>query len=109
MLTAIDIHYIVGLLSRATHPENVDVEMGSFVWDEACESNRDVDVTITVRNLDNSILVFKSIEVKAHSRKLGLETVEQLSQKMKDMPTITPRAIISASGFTKPERRTSCW
>jgi len=102
MLTATDIHHIVGLLSRATHPESVDVEMGSFVWDEASENNRDVDVTITVRNPDGTVSVFKGIEVKAHSRKLGSEVVEQLAQKMKDMPTITHRAIVSASGFTRP-------
>jgi hypothetical protein len=102
MLTPTDIHYVVGLLSRASHPESVEVEMGNFVWDEASETNRDVDVTITARNPDNSVSVFKGIEVKAHTRKLGSEAVEQLSQKMKDMPTITHRAIISSSGFTKP-------
>ena len=102
MLTATDIHYIVGLLSRATHPDSVDVDMGNYVLDEASETRRDVDVTITVRNLDGSISVFKGIEVKAHSRKLGSEAVEQLTQKMKDMPAITHRAIVSASGFTGP-------
>src|ERR1035437_5533361 len=70
--------------------------------DEASETRRDVDVTITVRNLDGSISVFKGIEVKAHSRKLGSEAVEQLTQKMKDMPAITHRVIVSASGFTGP-------
>ncbi len=102
MLTATDIHYIVGALSRATHPESVNVEMGSFVWDEASESYRDVDVTITVHNPGGTVWVFKGIEVKAHSRKLGSEAVEQLTQKMKDMPAITHRAIVSASGFTGP-------
>jgi hypothetical protein len=105
MLTATDVHHIVGLLSRATNPASVDVEMGSTVWDEASETNRDVDVTITVRNPDGSASVFKGIEVKAHSRKLGSEMVEQLSQKLNDMPSITHRAIVSASGFTRPAIR----
>jgi hypothetical protein len=102
MLTPTDIHHVVGLLSRATNPESVDVELGSSVWDDASENNRDVDVTVTVRNPDGTVSVFKGIEVKAHSRKLGSEVVEQLAQKLKDMPTVTHRAIVSASGFTRP-------
>jgi hypothetical protein len=105
MLTANDVHYIVGLLSRATHPDEVEVEMGNFVWDEATESKRDVDVTVTVRHNDGTLSAFKGVEVKAHGRKLGSETVEQLAQKLKDMPSITHRAIVSASGFTRPAMR----
>lgn len=105
MLTPTDIHYIVGLLSKASHAENVEIELGEYVYDQAAESKRDVDVTIKVRNNDGSISVFKGIEVKAHSRKLGSEPVEQLIQKLADMPDVTHSAIVSASGYTKPAMR----
>jgi len=105
MLTAIDVHYLVGLLSLAFHPEDVELELGSYVYDEATKSSRDVDVTITVRNADGSRTAYLGTEVKAHSRKLGSDAVEQLVQKLNDMPGITDRAIVSASGFTKPAIR----
>ena len=105
MLTPTDVHYIVGFLSLVAGPENVEVELGDFVYDEASRTRRDVDVTITCRNIDGSRTAFKGLEVKAHKRRLGSEHVEQLAQKLADMPSITSRAIVSASGFTKPAIR----
>ena len=105
MLTPTDVHYIVGFLSLAAGPENVEIELGSFVYDEASRTRRDVDVTITTRNSDGTRTAFKGLEVKAHTRRLGSEHVEQLAQKLADMPSITDRAIVSASGFTKPGMR----
>ena len=105
MLTPADVHYIVGFLSLASGPENVEVELGDLVYDEASRTRRDVDVTISCRNTDGSCTAFKGLEVKAHKRRLGSEHVEQLAQKLTDMPSITGRGIVSASGFTKPAIR----
>jgi len=105
MLTPTDVHYVVGFLSLAAGPENVEVELGDFVYDRASRTRRDVDVTITTRSADGSCTAFKGLEVKAHTRRLGSEHVEQLAQKLTDMPLITSRAIVSASGFTKPAIR----
>ena len=105
MLTPTDIHYIVGFLSLAAGPNNVEIELGDFVYDAATKTRRDVDVTITTRNDDGSQEAFVGLEVKAHRRRLDSERVEQLIQKLADMPSITSRAIVSASGFTKPAIR----
>jgi len=105
MLTAVDIHYLVGILSRLTSPKDVEIELGSFVWDTASTTHRDVDITVTARNPDGSVATFKGIEVKAHGRKLGSEVVEQLAQKLNDMTSISHKGIVSASGFTRPAIR----
>jgi hypothetical protein len=105
MLTPTDIQYIVGFLSQAAGPDNVEIELGDFVYDEATRTERDVDVTITTRNSDGSRVAFVGLEVKAHKRRLDSEHVEQLIQKLHDMPDITGRAVVSASGYTKPAIR----
>jgi hypothetical protein len=43
VLTPIDVHYLVGFLSRVGQPEDVELELGAMVADEASESTRDVD------------------------------------------------------------------
>lgn len=100
MLTHTDIHYVVGLLSRAASPDGVEVELGSRVYDDAAEKERDVDVTITMRSPGGTITAVSGIEVKDHTRPLTVEHAEQLCAKLKDLPQITTRAIASASGFT---------
>lgn len=47
MLTHTDVHLLVGVLSSITSPDDVEVELGSRVADEASRTARDVDVTIT--------------------------------------------------------------
>jgi hypothetical protein len=105
VLTPTDVHYLVGFLSLAAGADNVEIELGDFVYDEATQTERDVDVTITTRDSDGSRTAFVGLEVKAHKRRLNSEHVEQLVQKLRDMPAITRRAIVSASGFTKPAIR----
>lgn len=102
MLTETDIHYIVGLLYLIASPENVQIEMGSMVYDNAAEKARDVDVTITFVDNKGNPTVLKGIEVKKHGRPLDVTHVEQLAAKLNDMKCITHRAIVSASGYTKP-------
>jgi hypothetical protein len=105
MLTPVDIHYLVGLLSVPSGPENVEVVLGDLVDDAAAEEPRDVDVTITTRDKDGQIRAFHGIEVKDHTRPLDVTHVEQLCAKFKDMPGLTSHAIVSASGYTKPAIR----
>jgi hypothetical protein len=76
-----------------------------MVFDMASEKERDVDITVKVRNKDGSISAFKGVEVKDHSRKLDSTHVEQLCGKLNDMPDITHRSIVSASGYTEPAIR----
>src|ERR1044071_303265 len=105
MLTPTDVHYLVGFLSQAAGPDNVEIELGDFVYDAATKTQRDVDVTITTRNNDGAREAFVGLEVKAHKRRLNSGHVEQLIQKLRDMPDITSKAIVSASGYTKPAIR----
>jgi len=102
MLTATDIHYIVGLLTAMFGYEgSVDFELGSMLPDIAAKKNRDVDITLTYHNPDGTIAALKGWEVKKHKRPLTTEQVEQLCLKFNDIPSITQRGIISASGYTK--------
>lgn len=101
MLTSTDIHYLVGLLTKVTVPDDVDIELGERVYDIAAQKNRDVDITVKHRNKDGTITAFLGLEVKDTSRPLTLEHIEQLCRKFQDMPEITHKAIVSASGYTK--------
>jgi hypothetical protein len=103
MLTPIDIHYLVGLLSSVGLPDDVELELGSMVPDQAAGKDRDVDVTIRRRTPLGS-QVFVGLEVKAEKRPLDLVAVEQLCQKLNDMKDLTSRAIVSASGYSDPAR-----
>jgi hypothetical protein len=105
MLTPTDIQYVVGLLSLAATPEKVEVELGSMVYDVASQSVRDVDVTLRVEDRERRLTGYKGIEVKDHKRRLGSEHVEQLAAKLNDMPALSHRAIVSASGYTRPSIR----
>ena len=102
MLSPVDTHYLVGLLTLASEPEGVDVELGDMVLDQATEEERDVDITVTSKTVDGKMSVFKGIEVKDHRRPLDVTHVEQLCLKFDDAPAITTRAIVSASGYTRP-------
>jgi hypothetical protein len=85
MLTATDTHYLVGLLTKVTVPDDVEVELGD----------------VKHKNPDGEIIVFRGIEVKDHLRPLTVEHIEQLCLKFNDMPEITRKAVVSASGYTK--------
>jgi len=101
MLTQTDIHYLVGLLTRVTVPDDVEVELGELVYDIAAQKKRDIDITVKHKTKEGVITVFRGIEVKDHSKPLNVSHVEQLCQKFADIPDITHRAIVSASGYTK--------
>jgi hypothetical protein len=101
VLTPTDIHHLVGLILLCFEPEDVQVELGDFLFDQAAESFRDVDITIKGKMPCRLV----GIEVKSHYRKLDSTHVEQLIQKLKDMPSLTGRGIVSATGFTQPAVR----
>ena len=100
MLSETDIHYLVGLLSLISNPDDVDVELGSRIVDATTQRERDVDITFKVKDAATGARVFKGIEVKDHSRKLDVTHVEQLAQKLKDMPVLAVKCIVSATGYT---------
>ena len=101
MITFTDIHYLVWLLSRVSeNKKNIDIEIGSEIYDSVWEINRDIDVTISFTDDDDNKNVFKWIEVKDHSRPLTIEHAEQLCQKFNDLEWVTHKAIVSSSGYT---------
>lgn len=103
MLTETDIHYVAGLLiANFESDENIDLELGSWLYDTASESERDIDITLTYKQSDGSLGAFKAWEVKNHTRRMTTDQVEQLCIKFNDIPSITHRGIISASGYSKP-------
>lgn len=101
MLTDNDVHYLVGFLQLISTPELVETELGSMIFDSAAAEERDVDITMTYRDAEGSTVAMSGIEVKAHGRSLDVTHVEQLSAKLRDMPSITKRVIVSASGYTE--------
>ena len=74
--------------------------VGDLVQDVAANKPRDVDITVTLREADGTVRAFKAYEVKREGALLDVATVEQLCMKLRDMPTVTHRAIVSASSFT---------
>jgi len=108
MLTPTDIQYLVGLLAASSHPTAIDVQLGDVVYDVATKTKRDVDVTVTVTD-DAGQRIFKGLEVNKRSRALSAPQVEQLCVKFLDMPSITHRAIVSASGYSLPACRKAAY
>lgn len=102
MLTPTDIHLLVGILSKLTTPENVEIVLGEMVYDEASQRKRDIDIIVKYKAENGEEVSFVGIQVKDHTRKLGSPEVEQLCLHFKDTPSIKKGGIVSASGYTKP-------
>lgn len=101
MLSDTDVHYLVGLLTRAEEAQDVAVELGDMVFDASANKRRDVDITAIYIDESGRRTVYRGIEVKNHiTRPLTVEHVEQLCIKLADMPDITHKGIVSASGYT---------
>lgn len=100
IITPMLVQYLVGLCCLRVNPDAVDITLGDMVLDPAAEKKRDVDVTVTVQEQNGGVRALKAYEVKNESTALDVMVVEQLCIKLNDMPSITHRAIISASGFT---------
>ena len=94
------VQYLVGLCCLKWHPDAVDVTIGDMVLDPAASKQRDVDITVTISESGSITHAFKAYEVKHEGNPLDVADVEQLCLKLLDMPSVTHRAIVSASGFT---------
>ena len=104
MLTPMMVQYLVGLCCLRHDPEAIDVTVGNAVMDDAAGKPRDVDVTVTLAGNDGEVTAFKASEVKHEGRALDVADVEQLAQKLSDMPRVTHKAIFSTSGYTDGAR-----
>ncbi|HMI55666.1 MAG TPA: hypothetical protein VK494_05730 [Gemmatimonadaceae bacterium] len=94
------VQYLVGLCCVHANPDAVDVIVGDMVVDSAAGKPRDVDVTVSQSGADGILRAFKAYEVKREGEPLDVAVVEQLYSKLIDMPSVTHRAIVSASGYT---------
>ena len=92
--------YLVGLCCLRAHPDAVEMVLGDRVLDSASESSRDVDVTISFSDGNGQRAAFAGYEAKMERGALDQAKVEQLCIKLNDMPDLTMRAIVSASGFS---------
>jgi hypothetical protein len=101
MLSDTDVHYIAGYLYVVSGESFVRVTLGEKLYDAKADERRDVDITVVVAG---SVGVLAA-EVKHHRRRLDVTAVEQMCQKLTDMPEVTTRAIVSSSGFTAPALR----
>lgn len=104
MLTPMLVQYLVGLCCLRRNPDAVDITLGDMVPDATAGKKRDVDVTVTLNEGSGITRAFKAYEVKREGKALDITVVEQLSMKLLDMPSVTHRAIVSASGFTEPAK-----
>jgi hypothetical protein len=94
------VQYLVGLCCLKWHPDNVTVTIGDLVVDTTAGKPRNVDVTVTVHQPAGTTHAFKAYEVKHEGQPLDVTVVEQLLIKLNDMPAVTHKAVVSASGFT---------
>jgi hypothetical protein len=100
MLTPMQVQYLVALCCRSREPDAIDITVGDMVEDSAAEKERDVDITVTIREADGTLTAFMAYEVKREGEPLDVVAVEQLCVKLKDMPSVTHRSIVSSSGYT---------
>lgn len=101
MLSPMLVQFLVGLCCVNRNPEAVDIVLGDMVVDRTDGEARDVDVTVTLNDVPGVVRAYMAYEVKHEKRKLDKTTVEQLIGKLRDMPQVTHRAIVSTAGFTK--------
>lgn len=100
------IQYVVGLCCLRRNPDTVDITVDDLVQDAAAERPRDVDITVSLHEADGTLRAFKAYEVKREGEPLDVARVEQLCVKLKDMTTVTHRAIVSASRAARSLRPT---
>lgn len=99
-MTPMHFQYLVGLCCLRCQPDAVEMTLGDRVRDVVSESDRDVDVTITVSEPDGTRTAFIGYEAKMEKGALDVADVEQLVTKLNDMPDLTTRAIVSAKGYS---------
>jgi hypothetical protein len=50
VLSPTDVHYLVGLLTKISSPESVNIILGDMVHDNIADKDRDVDITVTYKD-----------------------------------------------------------
>lgn len=93
--------YLVGLCCLRCNPDAIEMVIGDRVHDASSETERDVDVTIRFPENDGTNTAFMAYEARIEKGALDVADVEQLCAKLNDMPDLTSRAIVSATGFSK--------
>ena len=101
MITPMMIQYLVGLCCLRHNPDAVNITLGDFVYDEAAQKERDVDVTITLQGKNGSVTSFKAVEVKDEKKPIGVQAIEQLCMKLDDMPKVSEKIIFSTSDYSE--------
>jgi hypothetical protein len=105
MLSETEVQYLVGFLYLHTRRSDIAVKttavFGEKVYDEAAKERRDVDVVVATAG-DTALI---GVEVKDEGRALDVTKVEQICLKLKDMPVLKERFLVSTSGFTSGGRR----
>lgn len=101
MLSETDLHLVVGWLYAAHEGRQVPVVLGERVRDVTTGEDRDVDIVYAM----TEDLGLAGVEVKGEKRPLDTPLVEQICQKLTDMPSLARRCLVSASGFTQPALR----
>jgi hypothetical protein len=99
------VQYLAGLCCLHANAEAVDIVLGDMVMDTAAEKARDIDVTVTIAGAEGVTHAFMAYEVKRERNPLDVAVVEQLCLKFADMPSITHRAVVSASGYSDSARK----
>ena len=99
MLNNTELHVLTALLMKSVSPDNCKIVIGDKLYDIAGEIFRDVDISLITTAGDSYQI--KGLEVKNEARPLDIVHIEQLCGKFGDIPSITKKAIISSSGYTK--------
>lgn len=105
-ITPMLVQYLVGLCCLRRDPEAVDVIVGDMVHDPSAGKDRDVDITVTVKESGSSESALKAFEVKRERAPLDVSTVEQLCAKL-----LHVRAERTTPAPLPPARQRSlrCW
>jgi hypothetical protein len=104
MLSPTDIHYLISILISMSQTEEVEIELGSLLYDEKAEIDRDIDITVKLVESGSEVKIFTGIEVKAEKCPLDVQVVEQLIYKAVKIPSIAELNIVSASGYSAAVR-----
>jgi hypothetical protein len=97
VLSPVDVHLVVGWLYAAHEGREVPVVLGERVHDVTTGTERDVDIVYA----STSEMGLVGVEVKGEKRPLDTPMVEQICQKLADMPSLNRRCLVSGSGFTE--------
>lgn len=100
MLTPMHVQYLIGLCCLRRTPDAVDVTLGDMLYDPAAEIDRDVDITVTCKTANGDTEAIAGYEVKKESEPLDVTKIEQLCTKFSDIPSLSKRAVVSASGYS---------